>query len=67
MVMTMIFYTAIVGGSGKTTISVASAKLLVTQKKYDGLVYVFNPTEEDKCGFRPGEPNRKKRGFIGNH
>lgn len=48
-------------GSGKTTISVASAKLLVSQKKYDGLVYIFNPTEEDKCGFRPGNQIEKER------
>lgn len=48
-------------GSGKTTISVAVAKILVTQRKYDGLVYIFNPTEEDKCGFRPGTQQEKER------
>ncbi len=51
-------------GTGKTTLSVATAKMLITEKKYNGLVYIFNPTEEDKCGFRPGSQAEKERAYY---
>lgn len=47
-------------GTGKTTIAVAVAKLLVGEKKKDSLVYVFSPVEESKMGFRPGDQFEKE-------
>jgi len=47
-------------GTGKTTIAVAAAKLLVGEKRKDGLVYVFSPVEESKMGFRPGDQYEKE-------
>jgi phosphate starvation-inducible protein PhoH and related proteins len=51
-------------GTGKTTIAVAVAKLLFQEEKYRGLVYVFNPTEEDKMGFRPGSQEEKELLYL---
>jgi len=52
-------------GTGKTTVATAVAKLLKEEGYYDGLVYVFNPTEEDKMGFRPGSQATKEREYLG--
>jgi phosphate starvation-inducible PhoH-like protein len=35
-------------GTGKTTIVVATAKMLVAEGKYDGLVYIVSPVQEGK-------------------
>lgn len=51
-------------GTGKTTVAVAVAKLLKEEGYYDGLIYVFNPTEEDKMGFRPGTQTTKEREYL---
>lgn len=51
-------------GTGKTTLSVATAKLLISEKRHNGLVYVFNPTEEDKCGYRPGSQEEKEKAYY---
>jgi phosphate starvation-inducible protein PhoH len=51
-------------GTGKTTLAVAAAKLLVCQKKKEELLYVFNPVEEDKMGFRPGDQFEKEKDYT---
>lgn len=47
-------------GTGKTTLAVGMAKLLGKP-----LLYVFNPTEEDKLGFRPGTTGEKEHDYLG--
>lgn len=51
-------------GTGKTQIAVATAKLLVDEGKYDGLVYIVNPVQEDKQGFLPGDINSKTMPYV---
>lgn len=46
-------------GTGKTSLAVAAAKALGMQ-----LLYVFNPVEEDKMGFRPGSQNIKEMEYA---
>lgn len=46
-------------GSGKSTIAIATAILLVEYGRYDGIVYIVSPTMEQKQGFIPGDPNDK--------
>jgi phosphate starvation-inducible protein PhoH len=53
-----------VAGTGKTTLAVAVAKILVDEGKKDGLLYVFNPVEENKMGFRPGDQYEKEREYT---
>ena len=42
-------------GTGKTFIATATANLLVQYGRYDGIVYISSPTQEQKMGFLPGE------------
>lgn len=51
-------------GTGKTSISVACAKLLVSKGKYDGLVYIFSGVEESKYGYRPGSQEEKEKNYL---
>jgi phosphate starvation-inducible protein PhoH and related proteins len=52
-------------GTGKTTVAVAAAKYYVeSNSKIDGLVYLFNPTEEDEMGFRPGDQGTKESAYL---
>lgn len=46
-------------GTGKTTLSVAVAKILAQD-----LVYVFSPTEEWRMGFRPGSQDEKEIEYL---
>lgn len=41
-------------GTGKTTISVAVANLLVQYGMYDSIVYIMAPTQEQRQGYLPG-------------
>lgn len=41
-------------GSGKTTLAVGAANMLVHYKLLDGIIYVVSPVEEHSLGFRPG-------------
>lgn len=54
-------------GTGKTTLAVACARYLVQlpESNIDGLLFVFNPTEEGEMGFRPGEQNEKEEAYLG--
>jgi phosphate starvation-inducible protein PhoH and related proteins len=51
-------------GTGKTTLAVGCAYILY---KLEGkpLLYVFNPTEEWRMGFRPGEQREKESAYLG--
>lgn len=46
-------------GTGKTQISVATANLLVQSGRYDKLIYVTFPVNEEKMGYLPGDVNEK--------
>lgn len=54
-------------GTGKTTLAVACARYLVQspESKINGLLYVFNPIEEDKMGYRPGMQKEKEEAYLG--
>lgn len=51
-------------GSGKTLISVATANLLVSSGKFDGLTYIFSGVEERNFGYRPGTQEEKEREYL---
>ena len=46
-------------GTGKTLISIATAKLLVSSGDFNGMVYIVFPVNEFKQGFLPGDLNTK--------
>lgn len=46
-------------GTGKTTISVAVAHLLVQYGFYNGIIYVVSPTMEQRQGYLPGTQESK--------
>jgi len=47
-------------GTGKTLIAVATAKMLVAHKNFEGLVYIVSPGNMEKTiGFLPGNPDEK--------
>lgn len=46
-------------GTGKTLIAVATAKILYEEGKYDGLVYIVNPVQEQSQGYLPGDISEK--------
>lgn len=51
-------------GSGKTTIAVGVANMLVQYGFYDGIVYVVAPVQEEKSGFLPGDPDQKTQVYT---
>jgi phosphate starvation-inducible PhoH-like protein len=51
-------------GTGKTTIAVATAKMLVEEKKYDGMVYIVIPVQEKSQGYLPGNLNEKNMPYA---
>lgn len=51
-------------GSGKTTIAVGVANMLVQYGLYDGIVYVVAPVQEEKSGFLPGDPDEKTKVYA---
>lgn len=52
-------------GTGKTTLAVAAAKILVDSKFYKDLTYVFAPVEENQMGFTPGDVFEKEKKYHG--
>lgn len=42
-------------GTGKTTIAVGVANMLVRYGLYDGIVYIAAPVQEEKLGYMPGD------------
>lgn len=51
-------------GSGKTTIAVAAAKLLVSSGKYSGLKYIFSAVQENTLGFSSGTIEEKESKYL---
>lgn len=51
-------------GTGKNLVSVATAKLLVSSGKFDGLTYIFSGVEERNFGYRPGTQEEKEREYL---
>ena len=51
-------------GTGKSTIAIATASLLVEYGIYDGIVYIISPTQEQKQGFLPGDQGAKTAPYI---
>ena len=46
-------------GTGKTTIAVGVANMLVQYGMYDGIVYIAAPVQEEKLGYMPGDLQSK--------
>lgn len=46
-------------GTGKTTVAVMTAELLYQYHRYEGIVYVTAPVQEDRIGFLPGTAQEK--------
>lgn len=46
-------------GTGKSTIAVATALLLVEYGMYDGIVYIISPSCERELGYLPGDVSEK--------
>lgn len=46
-------------GTGKTTIAVMTAQLLYLSGRYDGIVYITAPVQEERIGFLPGTAQDK--------
>lgn len=51
-------------GTGKTLVAVATADLLVQYGKYDGIVYIVSPVQEEKSGYLPGDADEKTRCYT---
>ena len=51
-------------GSGKTTIALGVANLLVQYGLYNEIVYIVAPTMEQKQGFIPGDPDDKNAPYM---
>lgn len=51
-------------GTGKTTIAVGVANLLVQYGLYSEIAYIVAPTMEQKQGFIPGDPNDKNAPYM---
>lgn len=51
-------------GTGKTTISLGTANLLVRYGRYDGIVYIMAPTQEQKQGYLPGGVEEKSAPYM---
>lgn len=46
-------------GTGKTTITVATANMMARYNMYDGIVYIVAPCNEDRLGMLPGGIDEK--------
>lgn len=53
-------------GTGKTTIAVACAKMLISNKntQFDGLYYIFSPVEERALGYSTGSIEEKEAKYL---
>lgn len=51
-------------GTGKTTIAVATARLLVASGKYDGLKYIFSAVQESTLGYTSGDLQEKEAKYL---
>jgi phosphate starvation-inducible protein PhoH len=51
-------------GTGKGLVSVGTANLLYQYGFYNGIVYIISPTQEQRQGFIPGDPDAKTAPYI---
>lgn len=51
-------------GSGKTLISVMTGNLLIKYGRYNGMVYIASPVQEQKVGFLPGDAEDKAAPYF---
>lgn len=51
-------------GTGKTTLSIGVATILVQYGFYDGIVYIASPTMEQKQGYLPGSQEEKNAPYM---
>lgn len=51
-------------GTGKTTIALGVANILVEYGFYDGIVYIASPTMEQKQGYLPGSQEEKNAPYM---
>lgn len=51
-------------GTGKTTVAVGVANLLVHYGRYDGIVYIASPVNEIKQGYLPGSLEEKSAPYF---
>lgn len=51
-------------GTGKTTISVGVANLMVQYGLYDGIIYIASPTNEQRQGYLPGSQEEKSAPYM---
>lgn len=51
-------------GCGKTLIATATAELLVKYGRYDGVVYIASPTQEQKQGYLAGSIEQKSQPYF---
>lgn len=51
-------------GTGKTTIAVGMANLLYQSGKYDNILYIISPTQEQRQGFLPGDSEAKSAPYM---
>jgi predicted ribonuclease YlaK len=55
----LIVFCNAVSGTGKTTLAVMTAELLIRSGRYDGIVYITAPVQEERIGFLPGSAEEK--------
>ena len=55
----LIVFCNAVSGTGKTTLAVMTAELLVRSGRYEGIVYITAPVQEERIGFLPGTAQEK--------
>ena len=48
-----------VAGTGKSTVAIGTANLLVKYGRYKKIVYMVSPVQEERIGYRPGETEKK--------
>jgi len=46
-------------GTGKSTVAIGTANMLVRYGRYQRIVYMVAPVQETKIGYRPGETDKK--------
>lgn len=59
-----IIFVNAVAGTGKTTIALGTANLLVQYGLYDHIIYLMSPTQEARTGFLPGDVGEKMSPYF---
>lgn len=51
-------------GTGKTTVALGVANIMVQYGLYDGIIYIMSPTMEQKQGYLPGSQEEKNAPYM---